>query len=241
MGRTVDLNKPLSAEDRQYLIERGRDYLIPANVRRFGTPENPREPDEHEREGSNALSPFYQDSQRQAAVYDVGGAPLPNTTLDYNTGRVADRVNGETVEFTGPGHTPGAFDLTPQRDAGYGGFDDGSDGVDLDEHGNPIDDNIDDDIVDYVTSIPNITELIRQLTELKPIAAEYGVNVEWRGDDKRDDLEIKLGVAIDDLRDKGIDVLAGNEEDGESENTEENENSEENSESTPGEDEENKE
>lgn len=227
MGRTVDLNKRLSPEDKQYLIERGREYLIPANERRFGTAEDPREPDSHEQEGSNALSPFYQDANRQAAVYDVGGAPLPNTTLDYNTGRVADRINGETVEYTGPGHTPGAFDLTPQRDAGYGGFDDGTDGVAIGDNGQPIDDTIDEDIVAYVTSIDDSAELIRQLTQVKPIADEHGVNVQWRGDDDVDDLQIALGVAIDDLRDKGVDVLpegkVGEDEDSENDSEEETE------------------
>jgi hypothetical protein len=103
MGRFVDLNSRLSEEDKQYLRDRGRGYLIPANERRFGTNDEPREPEEFEKAGSNAVSPFYQSEVREAAVYDVGGAPLPNTTLDYNTGRVADRDNGKTIEFTGPG------------------------------------------------------------------------------------------------------------------------------------------
>lgn len=197
MGRFIDLNSRLSEEDKQYLLDRGRGYLIPANERRFGTNEEPREPEPHEQAGSNALSPFYQPQDRQAAVYDVGGAPLPDATLDYNTGRVVDRDNGKTIEYAGPGHTPGAFDLRGVRS------EEGFESYDVDEQGNPVDDHIDEDIVDFVTEIPNIKSLKKEL-------ADRGVEVD--SEDKREDLEIKLAVKLQDLRDEGEDIFPDSED-----------------------------
>lgn len=194
MGRFVDLNSRLSEEDKEYLKQRGRGYLIPANERRFGTNDEPREPEDFEKEGSNALSPFYNPEDREAAVYDVGGAPLPDTTLDYNTGRVADRENGVTVEYTGPGHTPGAFDLRGRREP------EGFDSYAVDEQGNPVNDEIDDDIVEHVLAVPNVSALKK---EIKKFGGEY------ESDDKREDLENKLAVQIQDLRDQGNDPLSG--------------------------------
>src|SRR5215475_5572476 len=115
MGRQINLDEPLSKEDREYLVERGRGYLLAANESRFGTPDNPREPDEGDL-GPTSQSPFYDSEERQKAIYDVGGAPLPGTTLDYDTGRIADRENGVLVEYTGPGHTPGAYNLASVRE-----------------------------------------------------------------------------------------------------------------------------
>lgn len=192
MGKVVDLNKPLSEEDKQYLRERGRGHLIPGNERRFGV-NGDKTPAPGEEAGNHALSPFYQNADREAAVYDVGGAPLPGTTLDYNTGRVADRVNGKRVEFTGPGHTPGAFDLTPQRDSEYGGFTSQA----VDEQGRPIDDHIDDDIVQYVTGVDSPADLVKDLKELGLDASE---------DEDRETLEIRLGVKLQDMRDEGQEV-----------------------------------
>ena len=192
MGKQVDLNKPLSAEDKAYLIERGRGYLILANERRFGE-DGTKTPEPGEEAGNHAISPFYNQAEREAAVYDKGGAPLPGTTLDYDTGRVADRVNGKRVEYTGPGHTPGAFDLTPQRDAEYGGF--GS--YEVDEQGNPVDDHMDDDIVEYVTGLQNIDALLADLKELE---------VDANKKEGREALENKLAVKLQDLRDSGEEV-----------------------------------
>ncbi|UOW93349.1 hypothetical protein SEA_LABELLE_23 [Mycobacterium phage Labelle] len=197
MGRFVDLNQRLSEEDKAYLRSRGRGYLIPANERRFGTNENPREPEEHEQAGQNAISPFYQPEDREAAVYDKGGAPLPGTVLDYNTGRVADRENGKLVEFTGPGHTPGAFDLQSTRGLEYaeGGFV----GYDVDENGNPVDDEIDEDIVAHVLAVSNVTALKK---EIKERGGEYD------SDAKRQDLENTLAILLQDLRDAGNEPFA---------------------------------
>lgn len=194
MGIQIDHNHRYTKEERDYLTSRGRGYLIPANERRFGTVEEPREPEEWEKENSNAISPFYQAEDREAAVYDVGGAPLPNTTLDYNTGRVADRENGVTVEYSGPGHVPGAYDLRGRREP------EGFDSYAVDEQGNPVDDEIDDDIVEHVVAMPNVASLKKEIKDLKG---------EYDSDDKREELENKLAVLIQDLRDAGKDPLSG--------------------------------
>lgn len=208
MGKVVDMNRPLSEEDKAFLRERGRGYLIPANERRFGV-NGDQTPVEGEEAGNHAISPFYNQQERESAVYDKGGAPLPGTTLDYNTGRVADRINGKTVEFTGPGHTPGAFDLTPQRDAEYGGF--GS--YDVDENGNIVDDHMDDDIVEFVTGLKNVGELKENLKELE---------VDFSSDDKREDLENKLAVKLQDLRDAGEEIFASDDGDENSDDDDQN-------------------
>jgi len=183
MGRVINLDAPLSPEDRQYLTERGRDYLIPANERRFGTPENPRTPEEWEQGEGSAQSPFYDNHSRQKAVYDVGGAPLPGAVLDYDTGRVADRDDGLVVEFTGPGHTPGAADLRVGGRREPEGFS---------STGEPGDDDIDDDIVQKVLDIPNVAGLKKELAKKQ---------VEVPSDAKREDLENLLAVTLQDERD----------------------------------------
>lgn len=181
MGVQINLNKRLSEDEKSYLRQRGRGYLIPANERRFGTEAEPREPGPHEQEDSHALSPFYQPEVRLAAVYDVGGAPLPDTTLDYNTGRVADRNNGQLVEYTGPGHTPGAFDLRGTRGEPEG----------FSSYGES-DDDIDEDIVNEVLAISSITKLKARLKD---------EGVDFDSGDKRDELENRLAVALQDKRD----------------------------------------
>jgi len=181
MGVQINLNKRLTEDEKTYLRTRGRGYLIPANERRFGTEAEPREPGPHEQADSQALSPFYQPETRLAAVYDVGGAPLPDTTLDYNTGRVADRDNGQLVEFTGPGHTPGAYDLRGVRGEPEG----------FSSYGDE-DDDIDDDVINEVLSISSVAKLKARLKE---------ENVSFDSDDKREDLENKLAVALQDKKD----------------------------------------
>ena len=184
MGLVIDHNHRYTVEEREYLTQRGRGYLLPANERRFGTVENPREPGPHEQSDSHAVSPFYQNEHREAAVYDIGGAPLPNTVLDYNPGRVADRDNGVLVEYTGPGHTPSASVLSQQRDVNY--EPEGFTSVDDD------DDGIDDDIVEQVLAHKNVSSL-------KNALKEHGV--EFESDWKREDLENALAVALQDARD----------------------------------------
>ena len=186
MGILIDHNHRYTEDERNYLINRGRGYLIPANERRFGTNENPREPEAHEQHDSEAISPFYQADDRHAAVYDVGGAPLPGTVLNHDTGRAFDRNNGVEVEFTGPGHVPGASDLSTVRDAS------GFDSYAVDENGNPIDDDIDEDIVEKVVGYANKAELKKELQAL---------GVDFASDASREDLENALAVALQDQRD----------------------------------------
>jgi hypothetical protein len=182
MGRQINFEAPLSEEDKAYLRERGRGYLIPANERRFGV-DGTRVPEEHETVGAPAQTPFYTHPDQQTAVYDKGGAPLPGTVLDYDTGRVADRENGVTVEYSGPGHTPGAYD--PAAD-NYG-FDSSSDDGD----------DIDQDIVEFVAGQKNKSELQKLLSE---------AGVDFETDANRDRLEDLLAINLQDRRDAGEDL-----------------------------------
>lgn len=179
MGRQIDLDSPLSEEDRQYLTERGRGYLLHANERRFGTPDEPKEPEPGDL-GPTSQSPFYDSTERAKAVYDVGGAPLPGTVLDRDTGRVFDRDNGVLVEFTGPGPSPGASNLSSVREPE--GFESTGD----------EDDNVDDDIVEKVLAYPNMDALRKELRRKK---------IDFDSEDKREDLENKLAVFLQDERD----------------------------------------
>lgn len=174
MGRFVDLDSPLSEEDKQYLRDRGRSYLIPANERRFGE-DGKRKPEPHEQAGAPAQSPFYDTQERDRAVYDTGGAPLPGATLDYNTGRAYDRDNGVLVEPRPAGHTPGAYPV-PE-----GFF------AERDEY----DSDIDEDIAEEVTSL-KVDELKARLDKAK---------VEYPSDDKKADLQDKLAIHLQDKRD----------------------------------------
>lgn len=188
MGRVIDQNHRFTQEERDYLEARGRSYLFAANERRFGTNENPREPDPHEQENSNAISPFYNTPDREAAVYDVGGAPLPGTVLDYNTGRVADRDNGVFVEYSGPaGHTASGYDLSEQLDPEFEGRSDDDDDIDI-------------DIVDSVLAM-NVAELKEKLESEYP-------DVEISSKDKKEDLQNKLAIAWQDARDDGKEPVA---------------------------------
>ena len=184
MGRFIDLNSPLSQVDIDYLKSRGRGYLLDANFRRFGTPDEPRTPEEHEKVvGSPAQSPFYMSAERNAAVYDKGGVPLPGATLDYDTGRAYDRDNGvEHVplhEYNPVGHTAGAHPSPFTGDAG--GFTSRSDDGD----------DIDDDIVEEVQGISNKTELKKRLDK---------EGVKYESDATREDLEDALAIHLQDAR-----------------------------------------
>lgn len=182
MGIQIDHNVPYTPEVKAYLRERGRGYLIPANERRFGV-DGTRVPEPHETVGAPAVTPFYDNSERERAIYDVGGAPLPGAVLDYDTGRVADRHNGVLVEYSGPGHTPGAYDIGSVV-AEPEGFDSYSDD----------DDDIDDDIVDFVTGLKTKAVVQAKLTDL-------GVGFET--DANRQRLDELLAIKLQDLRDEG--------------------------------------
>jgi hypothetical protein len=197
MGRQVDLDSPLSADDKQYLRDRGRGYLIPANERRFGE-DGTRTPEDHESVGVTAQSLFYDNQERDKAVYDVGGAPLPGVVLDHDSGRAYDRENGVTVEFSGPGHTPGGYSLE--------GFNEQA----LDEQGRPVDDNFDEDITSYVVDL--------DLGELRAELKEHGIN--FSNAAKLDNLRDKLVVFYQDLRNSGVVVEFADADEDEDETTE---------------------
>jgi hypothetical protein len=78
MGRVIDFNAPLSDEDKEYLQSRGRGHEIDANERQFA----------EGGEGADPVNQKYNLAEREAADYDVGGAPLPGRVLDHDTGRV---------------------------------------------------------------------------------------------------------------------------------------------------------
>ena len=190
MGRVIDQNKPFSEEDKQYLRQRGRGHLVTINERIFGK-DGDVVPDDFV--DNHAVSPFYNSEEREAAVYDVGGAPLPGAVLDYNTGRVAHRENGMTIEYTGPGHTPGAHDLSSRRDVEYvEGVDWGS--QDVDENGNPVDDSIAPDIVEFVQDHGTKADLVKSLKRYE---------IDYSGSDDKETLQDKLAVGLDDKRRDG--------------------------------------
>lgn len=180
MGKQIDHNRRYTEEEKEFLRSRGRGHLVLVNERKYGTEENPTDYPEGPQE-----SAFYDNSVREKAVYDVGGAPLPDTTLDYNTGRVFDRDNGkQLIEYTGPGHVPGAYDLRigDRRVPEPEGFESYSD----------ENDHIDEDIVQEVLNVPNKTELKKRLDS-------HGV--EYESNASREDLENALAIALQDERD----------------------------------------
>lgn len=180
MGIPINHDEPYTEEIKAYLRERGRGYLIPANERRFGV-DGTRVPDPHETVGTTTVSPFYDPAHREKAIYDVGGAPLPGTVLDYDTGRVADRDNGVLAEFTGPGHTPGSYNVSSVVEPE--GF-----------SSEPDDGDIDDDIVNFVTALKTKGDVQKRLTDL---------GVGYETDANRHRLDELLAIALQDLRDEG--------------------------------------
>lgn len=175
MGRAVNLNQPLSPEDKAYLRERGKGYLIPANERRFGA--NGDQIAEGDVAGQPQENPFYDTDARNQAVYDQGGGHLPGTILDTDTGRLFDRENGVRVEYTGPGYTNSATDIRDSEQF-------------FDSHGE--DGDIDEDIVDEISSIRNVKELRQRCVD---------EGLEIPSGAKREDLEDALAIHLQDKRD----------------------------------------
>lgn len=87
MSREVDLDQPLSEEDRQYLQDRGKHADIRANDERFGGPVE---------EDEEALDNKIMDLEEQAAVLRARKAALVAAREQEEAG-VTDRtvVNGE--------------------------------------------------------------------------------------------------------------------------------------------------
>jgi hypothetical protein len=78
MGRLINFDEKLSDEDKEYLQSRGRGNEIIENDRRFA-------------EGAPEGVQKFDTEARAQADYDVGGAPLPGSILDTDTGRVIPR------------------------------------------------------------------------------------------------------------------------------------------------------
>jgi len=176
MGRQIDLDSPLSVEDKAYLRGRGRGHLIHANERRFGK-DGTATPAEHEAAGVPSASAFYDNQERERAVYDQGGAPLPGTVLSYDSGRVADRDNGQFVEFEPPLNSPGQFaHRIANSEEGFSG--------------EPDEGDVDDDIAEHVQSLSD-EDLDKQAKEL---VLAFGDGT------AREDKEDPVAIALHDQR-----------------------------------------
>lgn len=174
MSLVLDPNRPWTDEEKEWARNTGRGASVFSNERRFGE-DGKSEPPSGEEEGVDPESPFHDHEVRGAAVYDQGGAPLPGTTLDVDTGRVYqvdDEGNGTLVEPSLPVNTPGAF--------AYDSF--GS---------VPDEGDIDDDIAEEVQAIPNMDELKKRLDKEK---------VDYPKSGSRADLEDALAIALHDKR-----------------------------------------
>lgn len=157
MGRFIDLDYPLSDEDKEFLRSRSRGHQIIENERRFpgGVAEAA---DELERAGQSPESASFDPDERSQATHDVGGGILPGQILDVDTGRVvplAARTDG--------------FDVASEEG-----------------------DNFDDDIVEAVFALKNLTELRKGLTD---------AGVEFAKSDDKEELQNKLIVGLQDQRD----------------------------------------
>lgn len=138
MGRYIDPNQPYNEVDKEYLRSRGRGHEIIENERRFGK-DGASVPDELESAGQNPESASF-DPELRKGLYDVGGAALPGTILDTDTGRV--------------------IPLSDRSEAPSNSFD----YIDP-ETGEVIEDpdHFDDDIIEDVEAIKNIDELKKRL------------------------------------------------------------------------------
>lgn len=116
MGRYIDPNKPFTEDEKEYLRARGRGHQIIENERRFPDGDE-NAADELETSGHDPESASFDPEARSNADYDVGGAPLPGTVLDVDTGRVVPLSTRSDGAFdyidpeTGlPAVDPDAFD-----------------------------------------------------------------------------------------------------------------------------------
>ena len=141
MGRYIDPNQPFSESDKEFLRSRGRADQIIENERRFGA-DGTRVPDELEQAGHDPESASFDGDERDDNDYDVGGAPLPGTVLDTDTGRV--------IPLKDRSEATGAFDYV-----------DPNTGEVL-----PDPDAFDEDIIDHVESLPNVKAVEKELDDL---------------------------------------------------------------------------
>ncbi|AVO25996.1 hypothetical protein SEA_THUMB_16 [Mycobacterium phage Thumb] len=203
MGRYIDPNQPYTDEDKKYLRSRGRGAEIIENERRFGE-DGKKEPDELERAGYDPESASFDGDDRDEATYDVGGAPLPGTVLDTDTGRViplSDRSDTGAFEYV----DPNTGEVVEDPDA------------------------FDEDIIEFVEGLPNVDSVKAKLKEVDPNAETSGLSKrrEWDDaliialQDQRNE-QRRQGHAVQPTEDDFIDPANGDEFDGETSGDDEN-------------------
>jgi hypothetical protein len=180
MSLVLDPNRPWTDEEKQWARTSGRGHLIVANERRFPDGKASKA-SKNEKAGSPPESVQFGPEGtfvREAAVYDVGGAALPGTTLSYDNGRAMQfdaEGNGITVEPNPPVNAPGAYAPFVEPE----GFTSTPEGGD----------DIDEDIVDFVLGLETKADVQKELKKRK---------VSFSSGDNRDDLNDKLAVAMQD-------------------------------------------
>lgn len=202
MSMVLDPNQPWTDEQKAWARDSGRAHLITANERRFpgGVAEAA---EDHEAAGDQPVSPVFGTdgaALREAATYDVGGAPLPGSTLDYDTGRgygFDEDDNGVLVEPNPPKNSPGAFahSLTPEAFAAASGTVATPEGFTSTPEGG---DDIDADIVEHVVGLKNKAEVLAELKNWNEKFPQFAQEPE--PGDGRDDLNDKLALVMQDAR-----------------------------------------
>lgn len=180
MSLVLDPNKPWTEDEKQWARSSGRGHLIVTNERRFPDGKDSKEYDKAGVVPESAQFSPEGTEVREAAVYDVGGAPLPGTTLSYDNGRAMQfdmEGNGITVEPNPPVNAPGSYAPFVEPE-GFVSMADGGD-------------DIDDDIVEFVLDLKTKADVQKELTDRK---------VGWSSADDRDTLNDKLAVAMQDER-----------------------------------------
>jgi hypothetical protein len=194
MSLVLDPNRPWTDEEKEWAKSSGRGYLIETNERRFPNGKASKA-EKHEKAGAppeSAQFGQFGEMARQSAVYDVGGVPLPGTTLDYDTGRALQfdaEGNGVTVEPSLPLNSPGAYASTAaivQEAEGFGSYSDQGDDVD-------------DDIVELVLSYKTKADVQQAIDEANEKApAQFRQS--YSSSDDRNDLNDKLALVLQDTR-----------------------------------------
>lgn len=171
MGKLIDYNVPFTDEVKEYLEARGRGHEIVENERRFPNGDASAA-DELETAGSDPESASFDPAERQAATHDVGGAALPNTVLSKDTGRVVD------FEVRSESDNPDPYVSDPESEP---------------ESDEDFEASFDQDIIDDVEAIPNVTAIKKRFEDEK---LEFD-----KGWDKRE-LQDALIIGLQERRDR---------------------------------------
>lgn len=193
MSLVLDPNRPWTDDEKEWARTSGRGYLIETNERRFPGGKASKAAS-HEKAGASPESAqfgVHGQFVREAAVYDVGGVPLPGTTLDYDTGRALQfdaEGNGVTVEPSLPINSPGAYASSAMlaEAEGFGSYSDQGDDVD-------------DDIVETVLAYKTKDDVKAAIDEAnKSAPAQFRQS--YSSNDDRNDLNDKLALVLQDTR-----------------------------------------